>query len=299
MKNNTTKAGYVALIGKPNVGKSTLMNHCLGKKISITSSKPQTTRQRMLGIKTVGDTQLIFVDTPGIHTGFKRELNRYMNRVAKAALHDVDIVLFMVDATHWDDEDAHVVSLLKQVSMPVILVINKIDKIKDKQALLPMIQTLSEKMPFAGVVPISAKNKQKVDELESLLQSTVPDGMHYFPPEQFTDRSDRFIVAELIREKLTRQLGQELPYQLTVTLEALEEDDKVVKIAALIWIEKESHKSIVIGKGGERLKKVGTFARQDIERFFDKKVFLKLWVKIKSGWSDSASLLGEMGFSDE
>lgn len=292
------KSGYVAIIGKPNVGKSTLMNHILGKKISITSKKPQTTRHRILGIKTTDTMQVAYVDTPGLHYDHKRAMNKIMNRAAKSTLADVDAVLFLIEALRWDSEDDAVLKQLKQLEIPVILVINKIDFVKDKTELLPFIENLAKQFSFATIVPISAKTGLQVESLEHTLEKYLPHEGNLFPPEQLTDKSDRFIAAEFVREKLMRNLGEELPYELTVTIEALEEDKKVVKIGALIWVAKEGQKAIVIGKEGALLKLVGTDARRELEKYFDKKVLLKLWVKVKSGWSEDARALKEFGIEE-
>ena len=298
MNDKTSRCGYVALVGKPNVGKSTLMNKILGAKVSITSRKPQTTRQRVIGIKTIDDTQVVYVDIPGLQTKVKSELNRYMNRVAKAAMTDVNVIVYMVDAGVFDEQDQWVMKLLTSAAMPVILAVNKIDKLKDKSRLLPYIQSITEQFTFKDVVPISAKNGDQVLELEHKIIGYLPKEQHYFPPEQLTDRSDRFVAAEFVREKLMRYLGQEVPYGLTVTIDAFEHTEKIIKIAAIIWVEKTSHKSIVIGKGGAKLKVVGTEARRDLERYFDNKILLKLWVKVKSGWSDDSQALQRFGYEE-
>ncbi len=296
--NEIKKSGYVAIIGKPNVGKSTLMNFILGKKLSITSRKPQTTRHRILGVKTQGDTQVVYLDTPGLHQNQKKLMNRVMNRAAMSTLEEVDVILLMVEALRWDDADEAVLKKLKSLSIPVMLVVNKIDRVKDKEKLLPFIEMLSAKFDFANIFPVSAKTGVQVDELESAITKLLPTDMPFFPPEQFTDRSDKFIVTEFVREKLMRSLGDELPYETAVTIEAFEEDKKIIRIAALIWVNRDSQKPIVIGKGGEILKSVGTQARQDLESYFDKKVLLKLWVKVKSGWSDDARSLQSFGYDE-
>lgn len=288
-------SGYVAIIGKPNVGKSTLMNYFLGKKISITSKKPQTTRHRILGIKTTDSSQIVFVDTPGLHQDYKKEMNRIMNRAAKNVLSEVDVILFLIEAMHWDSDDAAVLKQLKLLELPVILVINKIDQVKNKAELLPFIENLSKQMDFKKIIPIAAKTGLQVDELEKTIENYLPHEGDLFPPDQFTDRSDRFIAAEFVREKLMRLLGEELPYELTVTIDAMEEDEEMVRIAVIIWVSKDSQKPIVIGKHGELLKKVGMEARRDLENYFQKKVLLKSWVKVKSGWSDDARSLQEFG----
>ena len=297
-KQQIKNSGYIAIIGKPNVGKSTLMNHILGKKISITSRKPQTTRHRILGIKTTENTQVVYVDTPGLHLGYKREMNRVMNRVAKSVFDEVDAILFLIEAMRWDNEDHAVLQYLKSVNIPVILVINKIDEVQNKAELLPFIENLSKQYDFAKIFPISAKTGLQVDEMEKTIETLLPHEGDLFPPEQLTDRSDRFVAAEFIREKLMRMLGDELPYELTVTIEALEENSKMVRIAALIWVGKEGQKAIVIGKGGEGLKTVGIQARRSLEAYFEKKVLLKLWVKVKENWSDDQRSLKEFGYDE-
>jgi GTPase len=292
------RSGFVAIIGRPNVGKSTLLNTALGKKICITSRKPQTTRQRMLGIKTSDASQIVYVDTPGLHSGQKKELNRYMNRVAKSALHEVDVVVFMVQALAWTKQETIILSYLESLTIPVVLVINKIDLVKDKQQLLPFIDEVSSKFDFAKIIPVSARQGSQVDCFENDIISFLPAGNLLYPPEQFTDRSDKFVVAEFVREKLTRQLGDEIPYALTTTIESMEEESNIIRIACLIWIDKESQKHIVIGEKGSRLKQVGIASREDLERYFNKKVFLQLWVKVKSGWSDDADMLNRFGYEE-
>lgn len=293
-----TKSGYIALIGKPNVGKSTLMNDFLGKKVSITSHKPQTTRHRILGIKTTHAAQMIFVDTPGLHRNHRREMNQAMNRAAKNVLSEVDLILFIVEAMAWDSDDAAVLRELKSVSIPVILVINKIDQIKDKAQLLPFMEHLSQQFEFKKIVPVAAKTGLQVDQLENIIQNYLPHAGNLFPPEQFTDRSDRFIATEFVREKLMRMLGEEVPYECAVTIEAFEEEEKITRISAIIWVSTEGQKAIVIGKHGLMLKEVGTSARKDLEFYFEKKVFLKLWVKVKSNWADDARALHDFGYDE-
>ena len=290
IEKNKKRAGYIAISGKPNVGKSTLLNGILGKKIAITSSKPQTTRQQVLGIKTTDFVQMLFVDTPGVHLKAGRELNRRMNKVAKAAIRDVDLVVFVTDLS-WDAQDEYVLTMLKMLSIPVLLVVNKVDKAKDKAKLLPILEERSGKMDFAAVVPVSALRKNQIEDLESLIESMLPVGDYLYPPEQFTDRSDRFMVSEMVREKLMRMLGQEIPYRTAVTVELFEETKKIITIHVIIWVERKTHKGIVIGRGGEKLKRIGAESRADMEAFFEKKVCLKSWVKIKSDWSDSADFL--------
>lgn len=293
-----TRSGYVAIVGRPNVGKSTLLNRILGQKLSITSRKPQTTRHQILGIKTEGADQVIYVDTPGLHKDGGKAINRYMNRAASSALRDVDLIIFIVDRTHWTDEDQIVFEKLQQVRIPVILAVNKVDRIQDKNWLLPHLGALGEKMDFAEIIPISAKNGTNVDLLEEKVLARLPEGMHFFPEDQLTDRSSRFLAAELVREKIMRQLGDELPYQMTVEIEEFAYDEGVLHISALILVERSGQKNIVIGKAGERIKKIGQEARIDMEKLFDNKVMLNLWVKVKSGWSDDERALRTLGYDD-
>lgn len=292
------RCGYVALVGRPNVGKSTLLNHILGQKISITSRKPQTTRHRILGIKTEAGTQTIYVDTPGIHSDQPRAINRQMNRTATSVLQDVDVVVLLIDKLRWSAEDDLVLSHLAQVRAPVILAINKVDQLDDKEALLPFIEESSARYAFKDIVPISALKGSNLDTLESLIGNLLPAAEYFFPEDQITDRNLRFIAAELIREKIMRQLGEELPYATAVEIEQFSQQDEVFHIDATILVERAGQKGIVIGKGGERLKKIGSDARQDMEKTFDSKVMLNLWVKVRSGWSDDERALQSLGYSD-
>ncbi len=295
------RCGHIAIIGRPNVGKSTLLNHLIQQKISITSKKPQTTRQRILGIKTVGRDQMIYVDTPGIHQAAPRALNRYMNRAATSAVFDVDLILFVVDGLHWMPDDEWVLKKIEHATVPVMLVVNKIDKISDKTSLLPHLETLSKKYKFAEVVPLIAKSNQDAQMLEKIIMSYLPQGEFIFDEDQLTDRSERFLAAEIIREKLMRQLGQELPYDLTVAIEEYKAEQQATRIllhiSAVIYVEKQGQKIIVIGEKGAGLKAVGEKARLDMEKLFGNKVFLKLWVKVKRGWADDERGLQGLGFS--
>lgn len=290
------KCGYVAIVGRPNVGKSTLLNCILGKKISITSPKPQTTRNQILGIKTIGSAQAVFIDTPGIHKTEKNAMNRYMNRLASSVILDADVVVFMVEALHWYEEDMYVLEKLKQTQAPIILVINKVDLVKDKSELLPFIDKIQEKLTFTHIIPLSANDKKDVDDLENVITQMLPEGPHLFPDDQITDKNERFQIAELIREKLIQATEQEVPYSTTVEVEDMKQTDKLVEISAIIWVERDGQKAIVIGKGGERLKKIGTQARKDIEKLLNQKVFLRLWVKLKSDWTDSERALKTLGY---
>ena len=293
-----SKAGYVAIVGRPNVGKSTLLNRILGQKISITSRKPQTTRHQILGVKTEGHVQVMYVDTPGLHKGRDHALNRYMNRAAASALSDVDLVIFVVDRTQWTDEDQLVLEKVERVSCPVILVVNKVDRLADKDQLLPHLQTLSEHMDFAEIVPLSAGKGKNVDRLEQVINQRLPEGIHYFPEDQVTDRSERFMAAELVREKIMRRLGDELPYQVTVEIESFQREGQVLHINALILVERDGQKRIIIGNKGEQLKVIGRDARLDMEEMFGSKVMLKLWVKVKGGWADDERALRSLGYDD-
>ena len=297
--NKSYRSGFVAIVGRPNVGKSTLMNHILGQKISITSNKPQTTRHRILGIKTDEHSQTIYVDTPGLHLNAQKAMNRYMNRAATSSLENVELILFVVDVNRWSEEDDNVLKRVSEQGTPVVLVVNKIDQVKDKEELLPLLQQLSSKMDFAAVIPLSALKGANVRDLEKVVYDALPEAEPMFPEEYVTDRSERFLAAELVREKLMRSLGQELPYATTVEIEQFKEDDGLLRIGALIWVERQSQKKIVIGKGGERLKEIGSMARMDMERLFGEKVFLQLWVKVKEGWSDNERILSSLGYRDE
>lgn len=291
--------GYIALIGRPNVGKSTLMNHLLGQKISITSRKPQTTRHRILGINTTDKGQAIYMDTPGMHKNEKRALNRYLNHTAESTLLGVNVIVWLIDGLAWQDYDEVIFKKLKKANLPVILVVNKIDRVKDKEAIFAFFNDAQKKYPFKEMIPVSALKRINLEELETLIFSQLPEGDLIYPEDQVTDRPMRFLAAEIVREKLTRRLGDELPYALTVEIERYEELDNINKIYATIWVERDTQKNIVIGKQGELLKKVGTDARLDIEKMCDKKVYLQLWVKVKKGWSDSERALQSLGFNEK
>lgn len=278
MTTTNERFGFVAIIGRPNVGKSTLLNHLLAKKISITSRKPQTTRHRILGIKTKGATQIAYVDTPGLHR--RSAAHCYLNRVAQAVLREVDVILFVVDLTRWTAEEDWILAQLKTSSLPVVLVINKIDRLADRKKLLPYLESVSKRFHFKTIVPISAKQGEQVGVLEQELIHYLPAGSPGFSPDQWTDHSDRFMASEILREKLFRLLGQELPYAVQITIDLFEEEASIIKIAAIIWVAKASQKAIVIGQKGDRLKKIATQARCDMEHYFEKKVFLKSWVKM-------------------
>ncbi len=306
-----TQCGYVAIAGRPNVGKSTLLNRLIGQKISITSAKPQTTRHRLLGIKTLEHTQIVYVDTPGLQAEPQRAMNRYMNRTAFSSLEGVDVLLCVIEAGNPRDRDEMVFAVLEKNHAPVILAINKIDRLKERGQLLPAIQELRERFAFAAIVPISAKQGDNVQALETEILRHLPQAPFVFPEDYITDRSQRFLAAELIREKLMRLLGAEVPYQLTVEIEHFgfmrppQEDNTpkansarppLLHIAAVIWVERPGQKRIVIGNQGQVLKQVGTQAREDMEKLFDSKIFLQLWVKVRAGWPDDERMLTQLGY---
>ena len=299
MKANAFRCGFVAIIGRPNVGKSTLLNHILGQKISITSRKPQTTRHQILGVKTTATSQVIYVDTPGIHNRRSTAINRYMNRAASSVLGDVDLILFVVQALQWTEEDEVVMNRLRDVDVPVMLVVNKIDKVDDKDALLPYIEKLTAMREFDAVVPLSALHAQNITALEADVHQRLPENEPFFPEDQITDRNVRFLSAEIIREKLVRELGAELPYTTTVEIERFEEEEAITRIYATIYVETRGQKTIIIGRKGSRLKSIGTKARIDIEKMLDTKVYLELWVKIREGWSNDERALASLGYSTE
>lgn len=291
--------GFVAIIGRPNVGKSTLMNHILGQKVSITSRRPQTTRNRVVGIDTDGAYQTVYVDTPGLHREEKRAINRLMNRAAESALGDVELILLVVDATLWTDDDEMVFSKIEDSRLPVVLVINKIDKVKNKQTLLPLIERLSARREFKEIIPVSAIKGTSLDTLKQIVRDSLPEGIHCFPDDSITDRSSRFMASEIIREKIMRQMGDELPYSVTVEIEEFKEDGpNHLSISAAILVERSGQKKMVIGAGGARIKKIGTDARIDMEKLFDAKIYLSLFVKVKAGWADDDRALKSLGYAD-
>lgn len=295
-----TRCGLVAIVGRPNVGKSTLLNRLLGQKVSITSRKPQTTRHRILGIDTEDEYQAIYVDTPGLHKEEKRAINRFMNRAASSSLAEVGLILFVVEGTRWTDDDEMVLNKVRQAGLPVYLVINKVDKVPDKEALFAQLQQLSQKYAFEHIVPVSAKQGKQVDALRDLVKQSLPPSEFFFPEDYITDRSSRFMAAEIIREKLMRYTGDELPYATTVEIEQFKmTDNGVYRINGLILVERESQKRMVIGKGGQHIKTIGEQARIDMEHLFDTKVFLELWVKVKQGWADDERALRSLGYGDD
>lgn len=292
------RCGFVTVVGKPNVGKSTLINRLMGQKISITSRRPQTTRHRILAIRTEGDSQVVLVDTPGMHTEDRKMMNRLINRAARSSLDGVDVIVLVINAKGWSAEDELPLELVKQQKVPVILAINKVDRVKDKTKLLPLIDESRQRLRFEEIVPISALNGDNMEALYDCIRQRLPVAPKCFPDDQITDRSVRFIVSEMIREQIFRQLGEELPYVSAVELEEYKESDNLINIKASIWVERESHKGIVIGKGGQKLKSLGTSAREQIERLVDKQVHLDIWVKVRRGWRDDSAALEGLGYSE-
>ena len=298
METSAPRAGHVAVIGRPNVGKSTLVNALVGAKISITSNRPQTTRHRLLGIATFPEGQLVLVDTPGIHREQTRAMNRMMNRAARGAMDGVDAALLVVQAGRWDDEDGLAYDTLRAVGMPVVLVVNQVDRMKDKTVLLPYLARVTQGRDFAGVHPVSALKARGLTDLVKTLMQLVPEQDALYGEDEITDKSQRFLAGEMVREQLMRQLGDELPYATTVEIERFEVEDALLRIGAVIWVERSGQKAIVIGKGGERLREIGTRARQQMERLFDSKVFLETWVRVREGWSDDEAALKSLGYGD-
>ena len=293
---NKTYCGYISIIGKPNVGKSTILNHILGKKISITSRKSQTTRNNILGIKTENDKQMIFADTPGMHIKSPKVMNKVLNRSAESLIEDSDIILFVVQRLTLDDEDLSVLKKLKEANSKVICVVNKVDQISDKNKLLPMIGRLAEEYSFLDIIPISAINNEGIKELEHLIKKYLPENDHIYGEEDIQNsHKDTFMISELIREKIIRMLGDELPHDTFVQVELLEDEDEIVKIHAVIYVVRDSQKQIVIGKGGGTLKKIGQQARVELEDYFKKKVFLKTWVKVKKNWNTDSDYIQSLG----
>jgi GTP-binding protein Era len=288
-------SGFIAIVGRPNVGKSTLLNHLIGQKISITSRKAQTTRHRITGILTEDKTQFVFVDTPGFQTQHTNALNRGMNRVVTSSLREVNVVLFVLEARHFDERDQQVLDLLPK-DRPVILVINKADLLADKTELLPFIEKLSALRHFAAIVPVSARQGKQLDTLLDSIRPFIPEGEHLYAEDEITDRNERFLAAELLREKVFRFTGEELPYSVSVVIEQFKLEGKLRRIHAAILVDKEAHKAMLIGSKGEKLKEIATQARLDMEKLFDGKVFLEVFVKVRSGWADSAQMLKSLGY---
>ncbi|WP_063657200.1 GTPase Era [Candidatus Arsenophonus triatominarum] len=300
MSKQKTYCGFVAIVGRPNVGKSTLLNQLLGQKISITSHKPQTTRHRIMGIETEGNYQTIYVDTPGLHVEEKCAINRLMNRAASSSIGDVELIIFVVEGTHWTSDDEMVINKLRHLPCPVLLVINKIDNVVDKTRLLPHIEFLSKQMNFLDIVPISAEKGIGIDIITKIVRQHMPEAAHHFPADYITDRSQRFMAGEIIREKLMRFLGDELPYSVTVEIEQFVVNERGgYNIHGLILVERDGQKKMVIGNKGSKIKKIGIEARMDMEKLFATKVHLELWVKVKAGWADDERALRSLGYMDD
>jgi GTP-binding protein Era len=289
------RTGFIAIIGRPNVGKSTLLNSLIGQKVSITSKKAQTTRHRITGILTDDESQFIFVDTPGFQNRHTNRLNSLMNRTVTQSMKDVDVVIFVIESLHFDERDRLVLKLLP-TDRPVILVINKIDQLSEKSRLLPFLEKMAKEFAFTAMVPVSAQERLQLPDLLSTIRPHLPVNQPLFEPDESTDRSERFIAAELIREKLFRLTGEEIPYSTSITIDQFTTENDLRKIHACIIVDKSGHKAIIIGKGGEKLKMIGTQARKDMESIFGGKVYLEIWVKVKSGWADDAQMLKSLGY---
>ncbi len=298
MNETVQHCGYVAIVGRPNVGKSTLLNRILGIKLAITSHKAQTTRHAILGIKSFDDGQVVYVDTPGIHDRSDNAMNRYLNRTARSVLSDVDLLVFVVEALRWTKEDEKVLAHLQQARVPVILAVNKVDKVKQKEALLPYLSEMAARHDFREIVPLSAKNGRNLEQLEALVLQALPSGERLFPDDQLTDRPEKFFAAEMIREQVTRRYAKELPYATSVEIEKFEELEGRYRIHAVIWVEKPGQKGIIIGKNGQALKEMATQARKSMEKFFDTKVHLEIWVKVKKSWSSDEASLVRLGYGE-
>ncbi len=292
------RAGTIAVIGRPNVGKSTLVNALVGAKISIVSPKAQTTRHRLLGIATFADGQLMLVDTPGIHGRQTRAMNRYMNRAARGAVSDVDAAVLVIEAGRWTEDDSLAMSALKESKVPCILVVNKVDKVADKNSLLPFIAKITAEHDFTSVHPLSALKNKGTEALVKTLIGLMPESEAHYGEDEITDKSERFLAGELVREQLMTRLGEELPYSTTVEIEKFEEDGQMLRISAVVWVERESQKPIVIGNGGERMKAISTSARIGMEKLFGRKVFLETWCRVREGWSDDEAALRRFGYLD-
>lgn len=292
------RCGYVALVGRPNVGKSTLLNRVLGTKVSIVTAKPQTTRQQIAGIKTGAEGQVIYLDTPGIHEAANRALNRHMNRIAQAALREVDLVLFLIEADRWSKQDEFVAKALAKVDVPVVLVVNKIDLVPDKTRLIHFLEGKVDAKRFEKVLLVSAKNGSGVADIEKTVLQYLPFSRPFYDADQYTDRTERFLAGELIREQLMLRLHQELPYSLAVEIEEFKREEGLLRLGAIVWVERQSQKQIVIGKGGLVLKQVGTEARKELEKLFEEKIFLRLWVKVSKEWSDDERAMRQLGFDE-
>jgi GTP-binding protein Era len=294
---DTTRCGLVAIVGRPNVGKSTLLNAMVGECLSIVTPRPHTTRHRILGVVTRPQGQILYLDTPGMHRQAKRAMNRSLNRAVHAAVAEADLAVQVIEAGRWEDEDESVYAALAERELPRLLVLNKLDRVRDKPKLLPFVEQVCARHPFDEVFWLSAQRNEGIADLEKGILERLPQREPVFDPDTFTDRSERFLCAELIREQLMRQLGEELPYATTVEIESFKDrEDGLAEISAIVWVEREGQKAIVIGGGGERLKKIGSAARRNIEKLLDRRAFLRLWVKVREGWSDDEAALQRFGY---
>jgi GTP-binding protein Era len=299
MSRTDNHCGYAAIIGRPNVGKSTLLNRLVGFRLAITSHKAQTTRHSILGINTLPGGQVIYVDTPGIHQRSDNAMNRYLNRTARSALGDVDLLIFVVEALSWTREDEKVLSLIKQAEIPTILAVNKVDRVKQKERLLPYLSEIASRHSFREIIPLSAKSASNLDSLQKQVLQALPKAENYYPEGQLTDRPEKFFAAEMIREQITRRYAKELPYAVSVEIERFEELQGLYRINGVIWVEKAGQKGILIGKDGQALKEVATQARKVMQQFFDTRVHLELWVKVKKSWSSDEAALVRLGYGDK
>ncbi len=292
------RAGYAALTGRPNVGKSTLLNRMLGQKLVITSHKPQTTRHSILGINTLDEGQIIYVDTPGIHQRGNKAMNRYLNRAAQTAMAGVDLIVFVLDVSVWTDEDQVVLKQIRDTGLPVLIAANKMDLVQPRENLLPLLAELSSRTDIEKLIPVSARSGDNCEALQEQILQLLPIGENIFPEDQVSDRPERFFAAELIREQITRRYHKELPYAVSIEIEQFEELPHVIRILAIIWVERDNQKGILVGKGGQALKETSTEARKQLEGFFQQKVYLRLWVKVKKSWSSDQSSLAQLGYND-
>ena len=299
MKDELSKSGMISVIGRTNVGKSTLINKILGQKVFITSRKPQTTRNRLLGIKTKGHSQAVFIDTPGVHSGENRALNKYMNKLAFNSILGVDIVIFMLDSLKWTDQDQLILDRLPKDLSHVLLVINKVDLIDNKKDLLPHIKKLSSSYDFKEIIPVSSLHNKGLTTLENIIFSLLPERIHDYPEDQIADVPEKFVVSELIREKCITRVGDEIPYRISVVIDSFIPKESLIDISAILYVEKDTQKGILIGHKGEKLKSVGSAARKEIEKFLESKVMLRLWVKVRKDWTNDSSLLSAFGYSDD